>query len=584
MKHQSEIIVTRPPSLAEIIQRIQEDANFPAPRRNCAISSLRKLPEWLERVQARVPPVTADDLEFSVSSLEAVFGAIAPSALGVSRKRLQNAKSDARYVLAYYGLLAERRLPQLNPSLQALEALITDRFRAIQLTRFLRFLSEKRIEPYSVADSTGDDFRQALRRDPRVRRPDRAWRETIRAWNREGQVNTQWPQIKLSPPRNRKVWGRKWTEFPASFKAAVDAFFRNDPDCENLFDVGRARLASSTIKAQTELLRQAASALVIAGVDPQTITDLRAISTPDAFRGALQYIVDARGGVSSTAENVAHVLRKVAKLAGVLSSEEIEAVQKAHRNLLRHVRRRAFPRKDRDQQVLDKLDDARLVDAFLSLGRRTVADVNKSRVPTRQAALDIQRALALELSICAPLRLRNLVSLRLDKHFFKMTLDGVERVVVRVPGEETKNGEPAEHFLNHDTAVLLDHYVERFRPLIAKDARSWLFPGAHGSHKTENTLGTQLSLWVREELGIPYHPHLIRKIVPKLYLDADPGGLEVVRRQLGHKSDEMLRQVYLQRVHRASQKKYVEALESRRLSAFGISGAVVRRRNVAARD
>lgn len=320
MKHLNEIIVTSPPSLAEIIQRVQEDANFPAHRRNCTISSLRKLPEWLERVQMRVPPVAATNLEFSVSSLEAVFGVIAPGAVGVSRKRLQNAKSDARFVMTYYDLFAERRVPRLNPSLQALGASITDRFRAIQLRRFLGFLSEKRIEPNSVIDSTGDDFRQSLREDARVRRPDRAWREAIRAWNREGQVNTRWPQIKLSPPRNRKVWGRKWSEFPASFRQAVDAFFRTDPDCENIFDVGRARLASSTIKSQTELLRQAASALVISGVDPRTITDLRAISTPNAFRGALQHIVDARGGVSSTAENVAHVLRKVAKLAGVLSS------------------------------------------------------------------------------------------------------------------------------------------------------------------------------------------------------------------------------------------------------------------------
>jgi hypothetical protein len=35
-------------------------------------------------------------------------------------------------------------------------------------------------------------------------------------------------------------------------------------------------------------------------------------------------------------------------------------------------------------------------------------------------------------------------------------------------------------------------------------------------------MGTQLSHWVSRELGIAYHPHLIRKIMPKLYLDADP--------------------------------------------------------------
>jgi hypothetical protein len=42
--------------------------------------------------------------------------------------------------------------------------------------------------------------------------------------------------------------------------------------------------------------------------------------------------------------------------------------------------------------------------------------------------------------------------------------------------------------------------------------------------------------------------------MPKLYLDADPGGLEIVRRLLGHKTNEMLHRVYLPRVHRASQR------------------------------
>ena len=59
--------------------------------------------------------------------------------------------------------------------------------------------------------------------------------------------------------------------------------------------------------------------------------------------------------------------------------------------------------------------------------------------------------------------------------------------------------------------------------------------------------------------------------MPKIYLDVDPGGLEVVRRQLGHTSNRMLHQVYLQRRHRASQRKYVDALEARRLRAFGLA-------------
>ena len=59
----------------------------------------------------------------------------------------------------------------------------------------------------------------------------------------------------------------------------------------------------------------------------------------------------------------------------------------------------------------------------------------------------------------------------------------------------------------------------------------------------------------------------MRKIVPKITLDGDPGALEVARRTGGWKRDNMLREVYGQQVHRASQGRYLELLEERRLTA-----------------
>ena len=207
----------------------------------------------------------------------------------------------------------------------------------------------------------------------------------------------------------------------------------------------------------------------------------------------------------------------------------------------------------------------------MALPLKTVAAIRRGpHKPTKRVAVQVQLALALELLLCAPLRIKNLVALSLDRHFFRATLNGVDVTLLRIAGDQTKNGESAEHILTEDTAKLLHLYVEVYRPLIQAEAGKWLFPGKRG-HKTENTLGDQLARWIRGELGIAFHPHLMRKIVPKLYLDMDPGGLEVVRRLLGHRSDQMLRKTYLQKVHRASQQKYVHALEERRLSAFGLA-------------
>lgn len=276
------------------------------------------------------------------------------------------------------------------------------------------------------------------------------------------------------------------------------------------------------------------------------------------------------GAVTSTVQNVAHVLRKLAKYSGALTPEEVAKVEEAYANLRHRFTDRKFPRMDRDQKVLE-LDDARMLDAFLSVARRRVAAIRRSCKVNKRSAVQIQLALALELSLCAPLRIKNLVSLNLDRHFFTVTLNGEQQLVIRIAGEETKTGEPTEHIVFEDARELLRLYVDEYRPLTSASPGDWLFPGAKGGHKTENTLGTQLTRWISAELGIAFHPHLVRKIVTELYADLDPGGLEVMRRMLGHRSDAMLRKTYMQKAHRASQRKYSEALESRRLSAFGLA-------------
>jgi hypothetical protein len=73
---------------------------------------------------------------------------------------------------------------------------------------------------------------------------------------------------------------------------------------------------------------------------------------------------------------------------------------------------------DRDQKLLDDLDDPKVVDALLTLVRRTVRRVLASGKRTYQDAIQIQLALIIEIWLCAPLRLKNMRHLRLDRHFF----------------------------------------------------------------------------------------------------------------------------------------------------------------------
>jgi integrase len=67
-------------------------------------------------------------------------------------------------------------------------------------------------------------------------------------------------------------------------------------------------------------------------------------------------------------------------------------------------------------------------------------------------------------------------------------------------------------------------------------AATWCSPGAMGGPKNRNRLGEQISLTILKETGLKMHPHLFRHLGAFLYLEQEPGGYEVVRRMLGHKS------------------------------------------------
>ena len=138
---------------------------------------------------------------------------------------------------------------------------------------------------------------------------------------------------------------------------------------------------------------------------------------------------------------------------------------------------------------------------------------------------------------------------------------------------ETKNKNPEEHFLTDDAAALLELYVSKYRDIILKANKAakspYLFPGAGGEMKCYQTKRVQMSTWIKKHTKLAFHPHAIRKIVPKIILDVDPSAIEAAISAGGWKDDRMLRKIYGQRMHRATQKRYIELLEGRRMTALG---------------
>jgi integrase len=272
------------------------------------------------------------------------------------------------------------------------------------------------------------------------------------------------------------------------------------------------------------------------------------------------------GGYVAT---LAWTLVKCARYAKVLSPAEVEEVNQLYRRL--SARRKAEKPLDtrRDEALLAQLDDPRVMDALLSLPSRTVERIIRSGRTDRMAALEVQKACALAIWLCAPLRLSNFVSLRLDQHFHRLQLKGKELVLVRLSPTEVKNAEALEHFLSEEAAVLLELYVRDFRPHLCGLECQWLVPGYGDGHKVAAAFSGQMKKYVEAATGVDFHPHLMRKIAAKICLDEDPAAIEIVRRCLGHRNTNTTRQSYTQAQQRAAQTRYLDMLEKRQLRAIG---------------
>ena len=102
--------------------------------------------------------------------------------------------------------------------------------------------------------------------------------------------------------------------------------------------------------------------------------------------------------------------------------------------------------------------------------------------------------------------------------------------------EEVKNSEPLDYPLPPQTIELIERYLREFRPRLAPAGSTTLFPGRWGGPKVLTGFAEQISGMIHRYTGMRINPHLFRHIAAKLYLDANPGGYEVVRRVLGQRS------------------------------------------------
>ena len=151
-----------------------------------------------------------------VTFLRGMFDRIHPEQSGISRKRLQNIKSDVRFALLHAGLMGQGQtyMAPLTAEWQGLFDTLLDRQFKYGLSRFMRFCSAQGIAPEAVDDQISDAFLVAMERETFVRRPKAVHAAVVRLWNRAaGQIDL-WPDTRLTVPSRRQTYTLPWDALP----------------------------------------------------------------------------------------------------------------------------------------------------------------------------------------------------------------------------------------------------------------------------------------------------------------------------------------------------------------------------------
>jgi integrase len=515
----------RPATLADVIAVIQGLHDLPPQRRHDLVSALHKIAALFDQ-----PP---DSVAADAMTLRQRMATFTAAAAGISPGRWRNVRSLISTALKLAGctVMPRRRRHSHSAAWQDLLGRIPERYERFRLSSLAAYCSSKEILPEHVDDAVADAFGASLLAHSFVERPKQVHRDACLAWNRSVATVAGWPATHLHVPQHRRDYALPLTAYPASFGTDVMAYLDHLAGHDLFAETARRPASPVTLKHVRLLLLQLAAALVHSGRDPATLRTLADLVTIDAARTGLDFFwkrSDKRK--TERLHQFAMLLVKLAKHWAKVTPDHLEA--------LRQLRRQVDPGKagmtERNRARLRPFDDPVNVRRLVNLPQAIVHSLAGKE--GYNEAIRMQSAVAIAILLVAPLRVKNLAALRLDRHLVRARSGPNAAVHLVIPTGEVKNNVALEFELQPDVCDLMDLYRTRFRSLLAPAPSPFLFPARQGGAKTPAQLAAQVKRTIKQELGLDLNIHVFRHFCAKIFLQAFPGEYETVRQQLGHKS------------------------------------------------
>lgn len=543
--------------LAEVITLINSDVSVPPTRRRDMVSGLRRVANAIGR-----PP---EDVPADTHWLQKRLVDFLPASIGLTPKSWSNILSNARAAMAQCGVVKRRinRPADLSPAWAQLwsKALATgNRTISASASRFVYFLNALSVAPEDVRLEHAEAYRDALVQFELRKSPDDCFRKAVNSWNLAVRLVPEWPKQTFALPSRAKVIKLKPESFPRTFVADLNAYLAGlrDPDVYNP-DAVAVPLRSASIDQYRGMLLRFASILVLTGLPADQITDLAALVNLRNAEAGLRWMRERANnkntvGLAATVNLLRNLARRHVKVA--------EADQKRLDNWNdRFAVKKSSGMTVKNRDRLRPLQDRTTLHRLLVLPEQ-LFDRGAQNGASKQAALAQEDALAIAILQYCPIRRKNLFSIHLEHNLHR---PGDGRVFLVFEEEEVKNDRRIEFELPGRVAAMIDRHLQTRSPYLCPAGTPWLFSRRDGSGPADaNYFCTKVKQRIQKEIGLTINMHLFRHIAAQIWLHANPGQYEVVKRLLGHSALSQTLNVYAGFEAGTSAKLFADVIEAAR--------------------
>jgi len=516
-------------SFVDAIAIIAASDELPKQTRRHWTTSLRQIAKALDRPLGVIP-----------ARLRAVRGDLARlhhAPTGLTLKTLRNHKSNVKSALLW--LAREKGIPQhgapLTPAWENLRDQIKDRFVRWRLSSFMRFCSANGIAPAEADERIVQRFK-GYRAQSGMATDDASGRRLVRAWNSNVGIVRGWPARRLIEPAVKPITELRWEAFPEGFRRDIDQYCQGLTRVRRSLNGRRIRpLKPSTIRQRRVELAAAARMAVKTGVPIGDLNSLSALLSPDVVEKILDaYWVKNGEAPRAFTIDLAYRFVAIARETKCVDDEARERLDEMRRDL-EDERRGGLTDKNTAliRQVLTRGVWSRVVKLPEDL--MSTARSQRSSAPHR-AAITAQLAVAIAILTMAPVRLANLVAIKLGINLIKP--GGPDsNYWLTFPDYDVKNRVRLEYPLEQDLTRMIDEYVHDFRPIVLRGRNDdWLFPGQRGGAKSDTLFSGQIKQRIYQTTGLRMTVHQFRHAAGALIFQSRPGEYELVRRLLGHRN------------------------------------------------